>query len=164
MEWSPQISATFGTIPEQYGYCVSPPVAWVSLANGWSKESNTYFDGRFKQGQAALHGTGVPKIQDAYATSPGRSGRQFTIVSGFWKDDYYHNQFHAYGLQLAAGSPGVSGEIVSSDTTVNIEHAEIILYRGNPPIVTSGQDLPHTRAGNYAYVHLAYDSPDLMDY
>ena len=169
MQLWPEALITIANIPAVYGYCVQPVIAWVSLAEQWAAESGTSIDGRYHTNKRQVQSAPSPKRQDTYITGSvnagSRTGRAFTVVSGTWVDDLYYAAYGAYGIQMGSGvGAGSASEIVSSSTTTDIEDAVIILRRGFSLPEALNSQAYHQRSTTYTYIHLAYQSPDGIDY
>ena len=166
----PLAIAAIAPIPQTRGFCEAPPIVWSSLAEQWKNESGTAISGaRYAKQHGEVQGAETPKPQDTYAVGTAQmTGRAFKIVKGQWSS-LFHKTHHCYGMLYDNGAPSTgptdTAEIVSNDTRDDIEHAQFVINRGEPPVVSSGsQDDTRKAANNYLYLHLAYQSSDNMDY
>ena len=166
----PKNISLIGYSAGQYGFPLQEALVIASLASEWHDEAGTAVDGRHLKHSGETHATSTPKRQDTYLTgTSGRTGFAFTNVSGIWRDDFFQPTYHTQCLGVPDGGPSTVStsvnEVVSTSTVgYYMEHAEIWLQWGQPPVSSSGTDYSHDRANRYTYVHLAYQSPDNQDY
>src|ERR1019366_6378079 len=165
----PEAIVTIANIPAVYGYLVQPPIAWATLATQWAAESGTSIDGRFHESRGEVQRSPTIKRQDTFVhgsvNAGSRTGRAFTIVSGTWTDDLYYSSYGVYGISLASGAgTGTPSELVAYSTTTQIEDATIIVRRGFSLPEALGSSAYHQRGSCFTYIHLAYQSPDNIDY
>jgi hypothetical protein len=161
-EYFPQAVVLIADLIATDGFLLQPPLAWTATAEQINAESGSTITGRYIESTGEAAGQPLPKRQDTFLHgTSGRTGRDFTAVTGTWQDDWVSPQYDSYGLLFPDSTPGASFEVVSYGTTPRIEAAEIILRRGLPP---AGSSSAHTPQNNYAYLHLAYQSDSGRDY
>jgi hypothetical protein len=160
------VLATIGNADEQYGVIVAPGFAWVTRADQVNDTDSVIEEGRFFEPLGEVWSNGNVKRQDTYLSgSAGRTGKAFTASGGgSFKDDHEEKQYNTYCILQQDGNAtsGSEGVLTAVDTTEQIEHCEILLERGYPPIHSSINT--YTKANTYAYIELAADSPDKLNY
>lgn len=150
--FSPDFITAVRNVPAVRGFLLSPPFAYPTAAYQWTQEAGTGINGHYHKGKGEVHGSAFPKPQDTYITgTAGRTGRDFTVVAGSWKDDYVNPRTHKYEL-LKSASTGTF-DIHSTSTTTNIENAEIVLRRGMGP-----ESVTLTSTNYFCYLYFAYGS------
>lgn len=157
---NPDCVAYIRDIPSWQGWLNGPPIVVPTLAVAWNAEDGTTADGRFHAKRGEMQGQGVPKAQDTTLVSGRNTGTTFTVVSGTWNDDYVDPQYDVYGILQPDSTADVTWEVVSS-AAFNFVPCEFVLRRGMPPAASSSA---HSKAGNYAYLHFAYQSTNGIDY
>ena len=168
-EFFPDADAQIAYIGPQYGWLLQEPQVYTALAGQIHDEAGSSADGRYHKPSGETHGTAVLKRQDTFLQgTASRVGLPFVSVQGTWKDDFLHPRYNTYCLGVPDGSPSTSNaslnEVVARDATADIEHGEMWLQWGLPPVSTDGTDYSHARDKRYTYVQLAYKSPDNQDY
>ena len=174
--FEPDATIQMARPPGVYGWLVQEPQIISSLASQWHDQAGTGVDGRYHKASGETHGTAVLKRQDTYLDgTTNRLGFPFVAVAGTWKDDFKHPRYNTFCLGMPTGEPSAPGtplnqnpapvaEVVAKTATADIEHAEMWLQWGLPPVSTYTTDVAYQRVSRYTYVHLAYQSPDGQDY
>lgn len=154
--WLPGSTVLVGNPGFQFYNVLQPPIALSVMAPQMDADTETYVGGgRYYESDGVIGGVPLQLRQDTYITgTAGRSGRDFTSVSGTWRDDWVNSQNGYYGLLFPDSTGGMTGEVLAASTTTGIEPCEIVLQKGFPPTGATVQ----TKTDQYAYIEFANGS------